>query len=83
MNATFCDRTGAYLACPMKPVRHVGHLLVTWRNELLIWLEPDEQPVQFPPELIASVVQVATSRPNLLVVETTNSVYVGRPFPAC
>ena len=83
MSAIFCSDTGAYLACPTKPVRHVGQLLVTWRNELLIWLEPDEQPMQFAPELIASVVQVATHRPNLLVVETTNSVYVGRPFRAC
>lgn len=72
--SNFCPYTGKYLAAPEKPVKKVPFVSIG-RNTGRVYL-CDDWCRTF---ACAALVRVVFSDEGRLIVETTNSVYVGKP----
>lgn len=71
----FDANTGVYLPAPQKRRKKVEFVSCDYRNGLVFLYETDA----LLPTHVAQLVKVVLKKPDLILVETTNSVYAGKP----
>lgn len=69
----FCSQTGVYLPAPQKKRKEVSTIRLPRRGGDFLHLNQNGK------VFFANLVKVVLHDERLLVVETTNSVYVGKP----
>lgn len=69
----FCSQTGVYLPAPQKPRKEVSTIRLPRRGGDALHLNQNGR------VFFANLVKVVLHDKHLLVVETNNSVYVGKP----
>lgn len=74
MNGVFCSDTGTYLPAPHKRRKEVAFVGYSHECPLVVLYDQEKQPLWY-----ADLVRVILHNEHCVVVETTNSIYVGQP----